>query len=329
MNGPVLVTGGAGFIGSRLVDRLVAAGHEVRVLDPAARPETLPAGVDLHAASLLDADVLERAIRGTGTVFHLAARATFGARDSGLYERVNHLGTRALLAAADKARVRHVLVTSTALVLRGWRDVAPEPLDENSPRPPLAAMPGPYSRSKWRAEAAAREAQAAGLPVTLLYPTAPVGPPGMRTTEPTEMIRRFLERPPPAWLETLLNLPDVEDIAEAHVLAAERGPAGGRYLLASNDVAFSALLACLGEISGRPMPKHRINAGLALLVVHLAEPLARLRGRVPEASIEGVRCAVHPRRHDAGRARRELGWQPRASLEAVRRAARAILDAAG
>lgn len=329
MKGPVLVTGGAGFIGSHVVARLAAQGHEVRVLDPAARAARLPPGVESHAASLLDAAALAKAARGVRTVFHLAAHATFGASDAGLYERVNHLGTRALLKAAAEAGAERVLVTSTALVLRDWRDGGPRPLDETTPRPPLAAMPGPYSRSKWRAETAALEALAEGLPVTLLYPTAPLGPPGDWRTEPTEMLRRFLLHPPPAFLETLLNLPDVEDVAEAHLLAAERGRAGGRYLLAADDLAFSDLLAALAEVSGRAMPRRRIPGPLAMAAARIAEPVARLRGGIPAATVEGVRCALHPRRLDAGLAARELGWRPQSSLDAVRRAARAILDDEG
>jgi len=320
MSACVLVTGGAGFIGRRLVERLVAAGYEAHVLDPAAEAGAMPVGTVLHRASVLDEGALREAVAGKAIVFHLAAKATLWARDPGIYERVNHQGTRALLAACEAAGTERVLVTSTALILRDWRRRYAEPVTEDTPRPPLEAMPGPYARSKWLAEQAVREAIDRGLPAMLLYPTVPIGAPEGAVTDPTEMLRQFLTRPPPAYLETRLNLVDVEDAAEAHLLAATRGRAGERYLLSGEDLAFSEMLAHLERLSGRRMPKRRIPYLLAALTAHIGERLARLTGDPPAASIEGVRSAKTPPAFDASGTRAALGWQTRPAVEALDRA---------
>lgn len=324
MSEAVLVTGGAGFIGRRLVTQLTAAGYEVHVLDPAAEETSMPAGTVPHQGSVLDEAALREAVAGKAIVFHLAAKATLWARDPDIYERVNHRGTRAVLEACGQAGTSRLIVTSTALILRDWRQRYAAPITAETPRPPLSAMPGPYARSKWLAAEAVKEAIAQGLPAMLLYPTVPIGAPEGAVTDPTEMLRQFLTRPPPAYLETRLNLVDVGDAAEAHLLAARRGRTGGEYLVAGEDLAFSAMLAHLERLSGRPMPKRRIPCALAALTAHIGERIAGLTGKPPAASIEGVRSAKSPPHFDATRTCNALGWQPRPAATALEGAVRGI-----
>jgi len=267
---PVLITGGHGFIGSALARRLAGAGYSVEVIDPAPRPSGLPASVISHHLSILDQGALARRMKGMGTVFHMAAVARLYARDPAIYDRVNRAGTEAVTESAYATGVARLVVTSTALVLRDWRSRAAR-INEDSPRPALAGMAGPYSRSKWQAETSVREAMAQGLEAVLLYPTVPLGPPAGFITEPTEMLRQFLTAPPPAYLNTTLDFVDVEDVAEAHILAAARAPTGGRYLLAGEGLAFHDFLGHLRDISGRTMPRRRIPYALAALTAHLGE----------------------------------------------------------
>ncbi len=306
---PVLVTGGAGFLGRHLVGELLADGAAVRVLDPHS-PDPAPQLTAIRG-SILDPAALEAAMRGCRTVFHLAAYAHLFARDPQIYQTVNVEGTRAVLEAARRHGVERLVVVSSAVILRGWADPDPASISEASARPPREAMAGPYSRSKHAADAEVSAAAAAGLPVVTLYPTVPIGPGDLGMTAPTRMLAMLLERPPPAYLETVLDLVPVRDLARLCHLVAERGSPGSRYIAAGEAWAFSGLLDWLAERTGRPMPRRRVPWQIAALVSRLAEPVARHLDRAPpDASIEAIRLARHRRHYDAGRARCQLGWRP-------------------
>lgn len=315
---PILVTGGAGFLGCRLVRRLAEEGADVRVLDPDAMRVTFPGDVRRIEGSVTNRQLVREAMEGVATVFHLAAHAGLWAADPTVFERVNHMGTLVVLEAAQEAGVDRFIHTASEVILRGWNDPDPTPINEETIAPPLTTMAGPYSRSKWRADQAVRQAIEAGVPAIILYPAVPVGPDDRRRTPPTRMLEGFLYDPPPAYLDCSLNLLAIEDIVEAHLLAAERGRDGRRYILGSPPVAMSDLLHVIGEVAKRPMPRHRIPFPIALAAGRLAEWQASRNEVVPTATIEGVRLARYPRRLDASRASEELGWRWRDPLTAVR-----------
>jgi len=319
-DGPVLVTGGAGFLGRHLVDQLIGVeGREVRVIDP--QPWAPPPGGAAIAGSILDPEALDRAMRGVAELHHLAAHAHLFARDSGVYERVNVEGTRAVLEAAKRHAVKRIVVVSSAVILRGWNDPDPSPVTEAGPIPPRSAMAGPYSRSKREADGLVRRAVAEGLPAVTLYPTVPLGPGDHGMTAPTRMLAMLLERPPPAYLECRLDLVPVTDLAALCRLAARRSYPGARYVACGEGWRFSAILERVGRVTGRSMPRRRVPFAIAHLASLMAEPWARhVTGRPPEASIEAVRLARHPRHYDGGLAARELGWKAgdaAAALEAT------------
>ncbi len=295
MAGVALVTGGNGFVGRHLAALLRDRGDHVRVLDPS--PAAVE-GIEWHEGSILVADDLTRAFKGVDRVFHLAAEARLGVPDIGRYRRINVDGTAAVLAEASRQRVRRVVVTSTAAILRGWADANSAPITSQDPPPSLAAMAGPYTRAKLEAQALALEA-AADLSVHVVYPTVPVGPDDPTPTPPTAMLRMLATRPPPAVLAATLNLVDVRDVALAHLRAAELDAPTGRHLIAGEDVTFDRLLEIVAKISGRPMPTRRVPWPIALAAAAVEERVSRLRGRVPTASVEGVRLVRHARRHDA------------------------------
>lgn len=311
-----LVVGGGGFIGRHVVAHLLADGAEVRVLD--IDVSDLPHGADAIVGSVTDAGVVRRAMVGIEQLYHLAAQTALWLPDPSLFETVNHYGTRTLLSAAAACGVRRVVHTSSEVVLVGASNPRrPHRVDESLSLP-LDAMLGAYARSKWLAEHAAREAARAGLPVVIVNPTLPIGPGDSHRTPPTQMVLDLLCGRVPAWLDCVLNLVDVRDVARGHIQAAEHGRIGERYLLAGENLAFGRMVCLLEEIAGIPLPRRRVPRLLALLVAHADEGLSTLvTGHRPRAPVAGVRVAMRPALFLARKARRELGFAPRPTRAAL------------
>ncbi|MCH8081573.1 MAG: NAD-dependent epimerase/dehydratase family protein [Proteobacteria bacterium] len=306
-----LVTGGAGFIGAHLVALLVKEGVKVTVLDTAVKTKGLPKEVKGFKGSILDQHVLEKAMKGQECVFHLAALTHLWARHKKDFAAVNVEGTRNVLAAAKKAKVKKIVVTSTETILRGWRDPDPFPISENDPAPALDDMAGPYTRSKWRADQLVREAAKSGLPVVSVYPAVPVGPGDYNLTAPTRMILDFVKGKTPAYLNALLNYVPVGDVARGHYQAAILGAPGGRYILGGENLAMAHFLERLEDVSGQKMPKRRVPFELAYSFAVLSEFLADVITRKPPlASKEGVRLALNPSFVTSQLAADKLGYRP-------------------
>lgn len=315
-----LVTGGAGFIGTHLVERLRAAGEEVRVLD-LDEPLRAVDGAEYLQGSVADRGSVDRAVAGCRRVFHLAAISALWTRDRSDYETVNVGGTRNVLEAARKHDVETVVHTSTESILISARsDRRREQWITESTEPDPAQMAGPYCESKLRAEAEALDAAAQGGPrVVVCTPTVPVGPGDPRLTPPTDMLLGFLNRRFPAWMASTLNLVDARDVADGHVLAAEHGESGARYLLGGHDVPMAELLAALSRLTGVTMPRIRVPYPVALASAHVSEWLAdRFTGRPPPAPLTGVRLSGVPVRFDNRRTRAALGWNPRPLEDSLR-----------
>jgi dihydroflavonol-4-reductase len=184
-------------------------------------------------------------------------------------------------------------------------------LDETA-FPAYADMPGPYTRSKHMAEQAALAAARSGLDVRIVNPTVPIGPNDHNMTPPAAMLAMFLNGRSPVFLDCVLNLVDVRDVAAGMVLTAERGRRGERYVLGGENMRLSELLAMLERTSGRPMPKRALPAPMAFAAAAMAEWLAdRVTGRRPMATREGVRLALRSAPFDSSKARRELGYESR------------------
>lgn len=321
-----LVTGGAGFIGRHLVSRLLAEGTTVRVLDSAPRPSDLEPQVDYVQGSVLDAARVARALAGVSELYHLAGNPHLWARDPSVFDKVNGEGTRVVLEEARRAglfslRTGRIIVTSTEVILRGWRDRRSQPVTEADRPPPLNQLAGPYCRSKAVAHAHAVRAMSEGAPVSIVYPTVPIGPGDHNLTAPTRMLIAYLEGKVPAYLDSLLNLIAVEDVARGHVLAARKGEPCERFILAGENLRLGQMLTLLRTISGRPTPTRRIPFGLAFVAGVVSTALADyVTGEVPTAPLEGVKLAFAPRQIDGGKAQRLLGLEPEPASEALRRA---------
>lgn len=315
-----LVTGGAGFLGRHLVRHLVGLGERVRVLDPAARPADLGAmgnDVEIVTGSVTDPEEVDRAMVAAERVYHLAANAQLWARDPASFEAINTVGTKTVLEAAKSHSPERVIVTSSATILRRSDDRSPHPIDETAPRPPLHTMAGPYPRSKWLAEQACLAAFRDGLNVIIAIPTVPIGPDDPSLTPPTRLIADLLAGNVPAILEARMNWVAVEDVAAGMVLAAEQGQPGERYILGGENRLLSDVVAAIGRISGRPMPRRKVPAALAMAAARASELVARLP---PAASVTGVRLALVPQFVDCTKARSQLGYAPGPVDDALARA---------
>lgn len=306
-----LVVGGAGFIGRHLVELLLAEGRRVRVLDIEPTPG-LPPAVEVMPGSVEDAALVRSAVRGVRRIYHLAGNPHLWAADKSAFERVNVGGTRNVLAAAAAAPVERIVYTSSPTVFAGRRvPTDARAVDERVERT-LAEMPGPYCRSKWRAEQVALAAARRGLPVVVVNPTLPLGPGDWRLTPPSRMVLDFLRGRHPAFLDWSLNVIDVRDVALGHLLAAERGRIGERYILAGAQLSMARLLMLLEEITGLPMPRRRVPGWLAWLTGAVSELVAdHVTHRPPLAPLTGVRLARRNVRFDGAKAARELGLAPR------------------
>lgn len=305
-----LVTGGSGFIGAHLVAALLARGREVRVLD-LVPPQTQAAGMVFVRGSLLDPACLSQAMAGVCHVYHLAGIASLWTPDRARFEQVNAEGTERVAQAALVHRAARFVHCSTEAILLPARRPDGSALITESREPVLADMPGPYTRSKLLAEHAVRAAVAAGLDAVIVNPTVPIGPGDRNLTPPAAMLAMFLNGQSPAFLDCVLNLVDVRDVAAGMLAAAACGRCGERYILGGDNVALRDLLALLALRSGRTMPKRAIPGSLALMAATIAEAIAAWTGRAPAATREGVRLALRSAPFDSAKARHELGYAPR------------------
>jgi dihydroflavonol-4-reductase len=293
-----LVTGAAGFIGSNLVHALEAQGHEVRAL--------VRAGADVRAlrgtqAACCEGDITDRgslraSLRGCDWCFHVAASYHLWLRDYAPMYRANVEGTRNVLGAAAEAGCSRIVYTSTVGCIGLPREQSGrlDPTDEATPVAE-SQMSNHYKRSKWQGEQVALELTAGGLPIVIVNPSAPVGPRDVKPTPTGKVIVDFLNRRMPGFVDTGLNWVHVRDVALGHILAAERGRIGERYILghAEGNWTMRRTLEVLAELSGLPAPRLRVPYGVAYAAACVNEALAAVTGRPPKAPLAGVKMSRH------------------------------------
>jgi dihydroflavonol-4-reductase len=315
----VLVTGASGFIGGHVARLLVDRGYAVRVL---VRTASNLSGIvhlplDRAEGDLRDIDSLHRAVQGCRQVYHVAADYRLWTNEPAELRRSNVEGTRNILRAASTAGVEKVVYTSTVgtMGIRGDGTLG----TEDSPVS-TADMTGHYKRSKFEAEQVALEFAAMGLPVVIVNPTAPVGEGDLKPTPTGKIIVDFVRGVMPAYIDTGLNLVDVRDVAAGHLLAAEHGRPGERYILGARNMTLREILETLAAIAGRPATRLRLPYGVALGFSLAETAWASLTGREPRAPLEGVRMARKKMFVTTDKAERELGFWPGPVEDALRRA---------
>ncbi|NIM92783.1 MAG: NAD-dependent epimerase/dehydratase family protein [Anaerolineales bacterium] len=314
------VTGATGFVGGAVVRRLLTAGHAVRVL---VRPGTdtrqldgLP--VEHVLGDLADLGALRQGIHSCQWLFHLAALyAYWGYPWQDFYE-TNVEGTRRVIELAAEHGIERFVYTSSIATLGIPKDGSAG--DEETPVT-LDDMIGHYKRSKFLAEQVVLEFAQKGAPVVIVNPAAPVGVGDHKPTQTGKMIIDFLNGRMPAYVDTGLTIVDVDDVAVGHLLAAEVGRIGERYILGGENLTLKEVLDILAEISDRPPVRFRIPHFVAMLWAYFDVALARLDPRrVPTATPEAVRVSRKPEYFSSAKAVRELGFPQTPAREALRKA---------
>jgi dihydroflavonol-4-reductase len=307
----ILVTGGAGFLGGWLVERLAASGRPVRVLDlPTTDCSRLPTtNVEIVRGDIRDRDAIQRAARGCRHVYHLAGNPQLWTRNPNDFREVNYLGTVNVLTAAIEAGAERILHCSTESILgRASGDVAAMTF-----RPNLEDMIGDYCRSKLLGERAAfRLAQQQSAPIVVAAPTLPVGPGDVNMTPPTRMTVAFCRGELPAYLDCRFNMIDARDAAAGLQAALERGRTGVRYLIGHRNLRLIEWLEIVGRIVGRKPPRWRVPYPVALAAAWVSERWAKaVTHRPPNATLTGVRLTRRNMFFDPGASLDELGVSPR------------------
>ncbi len=320
-----IVTGATGFIGSAVARRLLAEGVSVRALVRPDSDRRNVSGLDVEIVEgdLSDEASLARACQGCDALFHVAADYRLWARRPSEIYQTNVEGTRALLKAAAEAGVSRIVYTSSVATLEPPGDGVP---DDESTRATLTEIVGHYKRSKFMAEEVVRDFERKGLAVVTVNPSAPVGP---RDVKPTPTGRTILEAAAgrmPAYVDTGLNIVHVDDVADGHWLAFERGRVGETYVLGGANMTLCEILTCIAELVGREPPKVRLPYNLILPIAHISEAAARLTGKSPVATVEGVKLSKKMMFFSSNKAEKELGYTARPPLFALQDAVRWFHD---
>jgi dihydroflavonol-4-reductase len=312
---PVLVTGATGFIGWHVARELLESGFRVRAL---VRPESRLRELDAETVcgDLRDPESLARAAAGCCLTFHVAADYRLWAKNPEQLYRSNAAGTRNMLAAARNAGVERFVYTSTV----GCIGVPQHGVGDELQPVGLEEMAGAYKRSKFLAEEAALEYAASGFPVVIVNPTAPVGDRDVKPTPTGKVVVDFLRGAMPAYLDTGLNFVDVWDVAKGHLLAAEHGASGERYILGCENLTLEQMFGKLQQISGIKAPRVRIPYAAAYGFAVVNAGWSKLTGKPPRAPLDGVKMARKKMFVSHRKAFENLGYRPARVDAALRRA---------
>jgi dihydroflavonol-4-reductase len=322
----LFVTGATGFVGAHVAHLAAQQGADLCVLArTTSNISHLPRHAEVVIGDLREPAAFAAALEGCDALIHVAADYRLWVQKPAEMYQANVEGTRELLRLAREAGVPRVVYTSSVATMGFHGDAI---VDEQTPVSE-AAMIGHYKRSKWLAEQVAMEAARAGQQVVILNPTTPIGSLDTKPTPTGRIIVDFLNRNFPAYVDTGLNLVDVEEIARMHLVALERGMPGERYILGGENLTLKQILDRLAAITGLPSPTMKVPHAVAMAFAFFDENITgRLRGKEPRATVEAVRMGKKMMFASSAKAERDLGLQVK-SVEAALRSACAWFVANG
>jgi len=316
MSETVLITGASGFVGSAVARKLAARGYDVRVLVRPTSPKTNLAGLEAEPVEgdMRDGPSIRRAMQGARYLFHVAADYRLWARDREEIVRNNREGAKTVMEAALAEGVEKIVYTSSVATLK---PVAGRSVDETS-RHTVESAVGAYKRSKVVAEQVVEHLIATEkLPATIVSPSTPIGP---RDVKPTPTGRILVEAATgrmPAYVDTGLNLVHVDDVAEGHLLALDKGRIGERYILGGQDATLAEMLGVIATLSNRKPPRVNLPRAPLYPLAYAAEAFASLTGKEPFITVDALKMSEHHMFFSSAKAEGELGYTARPYREAL------------
>jgi dihydroflavonol-4-reductase len=314
--GTVLVTGASGFVGSAVARLLSERDFDVRVLVRASSPRGNLEGFSstVVEGDMRDASDMQRAMQGVQYLFHVAADYRLWAKDPEEIVRNNLNGTRVVMEAARDAHVERIVYTSSVATLKPGTLAAPA--GETERHTEQSAI-GAYKRSKVVAERLVERMAADGLPVVIVNPSTPIGPRDIKPTPTGRIIVEAASGRMPAFVDTGLNLVHVDDVAEGHLLAFERGEIGHSYVLGGENVSLKEMLRIIAGLVGRTPPRVKLPRGPLYALAYGAEAIAQWTGKEPFLTVDALKMSAHHMFFSSAKAQSELGYRARPYPQAL------------
>jgi dihydroflavonol-4-reductase len=324
----VVVTGAAGFIGSAVTRALLRRGAEVVALVEPGAPTSNLVGLDLERreVDITSPEQLRDAFSGARFCFHLAAKFGFWPKDPATYYAVNVQGSRNVVGAASRGGVERIVYTSTVATLGLWETKKGRPSNEDDVAD-LTHLFGNYKQSKYVAEHEVLRLAAQGAPVVLVLPTMPQGPFDHRPTPSGKVVLDYLNGRIPGFVTTAMNVAHVDDLANGHLLALERGSQGASYICGGENMSMERLLQILAAVSGLPVASRHFPSSFPLFAGRASQFIeGTLFGREPRVPLEAALMSTTTMTFDDARARRDLGYTSRPAANALYDSARWFVD---